>query len=86
MYYRHALHWRTLYTAYIRVESAFVASKHTLTSEMLLCHFGPGAITILHTDVSSRGLQRERSSRERLVACAGRTLTPAERNCTVTEL
>lgn len=69
---------------------AFENLKHALTSALVLHHYDQTAATILHTDASGHGLgavllQRTASSVENVVAYASRALTPAERNCTITE-
>lgn len=71
-------------------QHAFEALKSALTSGPVLCHFDETKPTILHTDASGHGiggvlLQSDAQLRERVVAYASRSLTPAEKNYTITE-
>lgn len=71
-------------------QRAFDALKSALTSVPVLCHFDETKPAILHTDASGHGiggvlLQSDDQLRERVVAYASRSLTPAERNYTITE-
>lgn len=80
-------------TAYVwsdKCQEAFEALKKALTSDPVLCHFDETKPTILHTDASGHGiggvlLQRDAQQRERVVAYASRSLTPAEKNYSITE-
>lgn len=71
-------------------EKAFHALKGALTCRPVLCHFDETRPALLHTDASGTGigavlLQRDDQSRERPVAYASRSLTPAEKNYSITE-
>lgn len=71
-------------------QHAFEALKSALTSGPVLSHFDDRKPIILHSDASGHGigavvLQSDAHLKERRVAYASRSLTPAGRNYTITE-
>lgn len=71
-------------------ETSFKAPKEAFTSGFVLCHFDESTVMILNTDDSGHGLgavllQRADASSESIVAYASRTLSPAEKNSTISD-
>ena len=75
-------------------KSAFHTLKEKVLSPPILCHYDPDATLILRTDSSTYGLgghlvqasKDDHKSDRRLLACISRTLSPAERNYSISEL
>ena len=75
-------------------ESAFQTLKEKVLSPPVLCHYDPDSTLILRTDSSTYGLGghlvqatgSDHKSERRLLACISRTLSPAERNYSISEL
>lgn len=80
----------TAFTWSDECEEPFKHLKAALTSGPVLCHFNEQKHSILHTDASGHRigavlLQPDVERRERVVAYASRSLTPAEKNYSITE-
>ena len=73
---------------------AFEMLKEKVLNPPVLCHYDPDADLILRTDASGHGIgghlvqvpKGQNRKEGRLLACTSRTLSPAERNYSVSEL